>query len=110
MALSGSETELIQVRTSIECIEGDVKTQFKIFEKRQEIPPAMNEDYSQRGFSLHVYFDQINLAQIDKIMVMVKDLLIQHRALRKREAVLAQVIREEKAMENLLAGGYKSHA
>lgn len=110
MALSVSETELIQVRTSIESIEGDVQTQFKIFEKRQEIPQAMNEDYSQRGFSLHIYFDQINLARIDQIMVKVKDLLVQHRALRKREAVLAQVIREEKAMENLLVNGYKGHA
>lgn len=110
MALSACEVELVNARKSLESIEKDVEIQFKLFEKRQEIPPAMNEDYSERGFTLHVYFDQINLAQIDKILGQVKALLIQYRALRKREAVLAQAIREEKAMENLLAKGHQRHA
>lgn len=90
-----STAELIEIKKRVfECEEGMEKI-MRLFENKSKIDFDRTDDWGARGFSMQIWFDQLNIAAIDK-MQDLRNLYVEFIKLRRRQKQLEVVYNSER--------------
>jgi len=83
-------------RIELANIEKTIEERFKVLEKKQIIETDRPMDYGSRGFSLIMYFDEINIMALSPENIEgIKQLLIKYGKIRKQQSTLELELKAE---------------
>jgi len=76
--------------------EKEIEECFKLMEKKQIIDTNNPSDYGANGFSLLMYFDEINIMALnDENITKLKQALIRYQKMRRQQSTLELELRAE---------------
>jgi len=83
--------------------EKEIEERIRLLEKKQVIDTNNPMDYGVKGFSMLLYFDEINIMALsDKNIEKIKQLLTKYQKIRKQQSILelqlkveSQVVRQQ---------------
>jgi len=92
--------EYQNIRIELNGIEKEIENLFRMLEKKQRIDFDRCSDYGERGFVLHLFFDQINIQALkEENIEKLKILLIKYDNLRTLQSRAEEKMNIDKSIE-----------